>query len=177
MYQPWILHIVKCTVQILEKSIKNWASNCSSKIWLQNSAKCGMAKSCAKENKRPLHSLIMILPALKPQWRTWALKSACWWAVEVNAIQSESAKDVLASMAPAMAHKLPWRIETCQSPINNILYCLSTVSFNQQLLVSQCMCKGGVIPLFHPHPFPNVPSHQEPQVPIVEWLVWMVRTA
>ena len=50
MYQPWRLHIVKCTVQILGKSIKNWAGNCSSKIRSQNSAKCGAAKSRAKEN-------------------------------------------------------------------------------------------------------------------------------
>ena len=37
-------------VQILGKSIKNWASNCSLKIWSQNSAKCGVAKSHAKDS-------------------------------------------------------------------------------------------------------------------------------
>ena len=36
------------TVQILEKSVKNWASNHSLKIWSKNTAKCGTAKSHEK---------------------------------------------------------------------------------------------------------------------------------
>ena len=46
----------KYPVQNLGKSIKNWASNCSSKIRSQNSAKYGVAKSRAKENNWALTS-------------------------------------------------------------------------------------------------------------------------
>ena len=53
MYQTSRLHIGEYTVQILGKSVKNWASNCGLKIWSQTIAKCGMAKSCEKYNKGP----------------------------------------------------------------------------------------------------------------------------
>ena len=67
-------------VQILVKSVKNWVSNCSSKIWLENSAKCSVAKSCAKDSNG-VYMVVVVnnIPNVKPAVIYMPFKSTHTW--------------------------------------------------------------------------------------------------